>query len=68
MTQTNLQGDIGREESRVVTMTRHKHSNAGGLEVEMAEPIEEVDIEWGQVFSAGESSRSFVEGRSITDE
>ncbi|KAL3668268.1 hypothetical protein V7S43_006362 [Phytophthora oleae] len=66
MTQTTLQGEIGREEARTGAMSRLKHTNAGGLEVNMAEPTNEADAEWGQVFSAGESTRSFVEAEVIS--
>jgi hypothetical protein len=61
MTQANLQGVIGGEEARAGALSRLKHSS-GALEVNMAEPTNEADAEWGQVFSVGESARSFVEG------
>lgn len=52
------------EETRVGALTRLKHNTTAGLEVNMAEPsTNEADAEWGQVFSAGESARSFVEGK-----
>ncbi|KAE9027327.1 Protein phosphatase PP2A regulatory subunit B [Phytophthora fragariae] len=56
----------GGEETRVGALTRLKHSTTAGLEVNMAEPTSEADAEWGQVFSAGESARSFVEAEVIS--
>ncbi|KUF77197.1 phosphatase PP2A regulatory subunit B protein [Phytophthora nicotianae] len=64
MTQANLQGDI--EEARVGALSRLKQSVTDGLEVDMAEPTREADAEWGQVFSAGESTRSFVEAEVVS--
>ncbi|KAG6598187.1 Protein phosphatase PP2A regulatory subunit B [Phytophthora cinnamomi] len=55
------------EEARVGALSRIKHTNAAaGLEVNMAEPTSEAEAEWGQVFSAGESARSFVEAEVIS--
>uniref|UniRef100_A0AAV1T9M0 Serine/threonine-protein phosphatase 2A 55 kDa regulatory subunit B n=1 Tax=Peronospora matthiolae TaxID=2874970 RepID=A0AAV1T9M0_9STRA len=59
-----LREDIGGE-ARASGFSRLKHSG-GGLEVTMEEPTCEDDIEWGQVFSAGDSARSFVEAEVIS--
>ena len=56
-----LREDIGGDVRRDA-LSRLKHSGGGGLEVTMEEPTCEDDVEWGQVFSTGDSARSFVEG------
>ena len=58
MTQANLQQDVG-DEARAGALSRLKH-RTDEFEVDMVEPTREA--EWGQVYSAGDSTRSFVEG------
>ena len=61
MTHVTLQGDVGHD-VRAGALSRLKHRN-DRLEVDMVnEPIRPAEVEWAQVFSAGDSTRSFVEG------
>ncbi|CAH0476446.1 unnamed protein product [Peronospora belbahrii] len=64
MTQSNLQEEIGYE-TPVGALSRQKYSN-DVLEVDMIEPTREAEAEWGQIFSAGDSTRSFVEAEVIS--
>ncbi|KAG7401220.1 protein phosphatase 2A regulatory subunit cdc55 [Phytophthora boehmeriae] len=65
MTQTTHRGELGAEEGHAAALSRLKQTNAG-LEVSMAEPTSDPAAEWGQIFSAGESARSFVEAEVIS--
>ncbi|CAH0491766.1 unnamed protein product [Peronospora farinosa] len=64
MTQSTLQGDV-RDDGRAGALSRLKHTN-DRLKVDMVEPIREAEAEWAQVFSAGDSTRSFVEAEVIS--
>ncbi|KAI9905214.1 hypothetical protein PsorP6_013736 [Peronosclerospora sorghi] len=61
MTQANMQGNIGDK----AAMFKLQPSG-GEIEVDMEDPTQEADVEWGQVFSAGESSQSLVEAEVIS--
>ncbi|CAI5732800.1 unnamed protein product [Hyaloperonospora brassicae] len=60
-----LREDIGGD-VRTDALSRLKHNGGGGLEVTMEEPTCEDDVEWGQVFSTGDSARGFVEAEVIS--